>query len=141
MNDVNEEPKIMFVRLNNGDDIVAEVVEVGDENQIDYMLFNPLKVVYIPSDKGAAYLQVAFMPWVFTRICSEQEFLIHAEDVVTMANVSNYMEEYYWKNMDFFLSKDDKEEIVEPETEGESPIDEEGLQEILQALKTTRTYH
>lgn len=31
MNDVNEEHTVKFVRLNNGDDIIAEVVEVGDD--------------------------------------------------------------------------------------------------------------
>lgn len=136
MSDTSEEPKIMFIRLNNGDDLVSEVVEVGDETRIDYMLFNPLKVMYIPSDRGSAYLQVAFMPWVFTRICEEQEFFIHAEDVVTMANVSNYMEEYYWKNMDHFITK--VEDSITETEETELEPDETSLEEILDAIRSTR---
>lgn len=136
MSDTSEEPKIMFIRLNNGDDLVSEVVEVGDETRIDYMLFNPLKVMYIPSDRGSAYLQVAFMPWVFTRICEEQEFFIHAEDVVTMANVSSYMEEYYWKNMDHFITK--VEDSITETEETELEPDETSLEEILDAIRSTR---
>lgn len=140
MSDASEEPKIMFIRLNNGDDLVSEVVEVGDETRIDYMLFNPLKVMYIPSDRGSAYLQVAFMPWVFTRICEEQEFFIHAEDVVTMANVSNYMEEYYWKNMDHFMTKVE-DSITETEEVPETS-EELDLESLLEAIKTSRrTFH
>lgn len=103
------------------------------------MLINPLKVVYIQSDKGASYLQVAFIPWVFTRICEEQEFLIHAEDVITIGNVSDKMLEYYWKNMDYFIGGEgEKEEIPEEETEPE----ESGLESLLEAVRASRrTYH
>lgn len=129
---------VKFVRLNNGDDIIAQIVEVGDDEQIDYMVFNPLKVVYMSSDRGPAYLQVAFIPWVFTRICEEQEFLIHAEDVVIMANVTPMMSDYYWNNMDLFTAI--KEEHVEEEIEPESQLTE--LETIIEAIKNTkRTFH
>jgi hypothetical protein len=93
----------------------------------------------MPSQQGAAYLQVAFIPWVFTRICSEQEFIIHAEDVITMSNVSSYMEEYYWKNMDHFISKD---EDVSTESEELETEEETSLEELLEAIKSSRrTFH
>ena len=137
MNDSSEDQTVQFVRLNNGDDVVSQVIEVGENDQINYILVNPLKVVYMPSRQGSAYLQVAFIPWVFTRICDEQQFIVHAEDVITMSNVSSYMEEYYWKNMDHFLVKVEEEsestEIEESESE---------LEEILESLKTSkRTFH
>lgn len=141
MNDESEDQSVKFIRLNNGDDIIAEVVEVGDENQIDYMLINPLKVVYIPSQKGMSYLQVAFMPWVFTKICSEQEFLIHAEDVVTMGNVSEYMLEYYWSNLDHFVGNIE-DSIKESENVPETSEEELDLESILEAIRESkRTYH
>ena len=139
MNDVSDAQAIQFIRLNNGDDVVAQVIEVGENDQINYILVNPLKVVYMPSQQGAAYLQVAFIPWVFTRICSEQEFIIHAEDVITMSNVSSYMEEYYWKNMDHFISKD---EDVSTENEELETEEETSLEELLEAIKSSRrTFH
>ena len=59
-----EQPNIKFVRLNNGDDIISEVMETEDENGIAYTLFRPLKVVYIPAEREG-YAAVAFTPWVF----------------------------------------------------------------------------
>jgi hypothetical protein len=139
MNDVSDAQAIQFIRLNNGDDVVAQVIEVGENDQINYILVNPLKVVYMPSQQGAAYLQVAFIPWVFTRICSEQEFIIHAEDIITMSNVSSYMEEYYWKNMDHFITKD---EDVSTENEELETEEETSLEELLEAIKSSRrTFH
>lgn len=132
---------VKFIRLMTGDDVISEVVEVGDENQIDYMLICPLKVVYIPSTRGVSYLQVAFMPWVFSRICDTQEFLIHAEDVLTMADVSQQIEEYYWKNLDMFVQNGEKEnQVVGEELEENEHLEE--LEEILEALKDSkRTLH
>lgn len=140
MNDVSEEHTVKFVRIKNGDDIIAEVVEVGEDGQIDYMIINPLKVVYMPSQQGSSYLQVAFMPWVFSRICEEQEFLIHAEDVITMGNVTEKMAEYYWNNIDHFTSKGQEELFEDSE---EEPTEEEAtLESLLEALKSARrTYH
>lgn len=139
MNDVSDDQSVKFIRLNSGDDIVSQVVEVGDETQIDYILINPLKIVYIPSEKGSAYLQVAFMPWVFTRICSEQEFLIHAEDVITMGNVSNYMADYYWRNMDHFMGSIEDAIKESEEIETEEELDLEGILEAINSAK--RTFH
>jgi len=142
MNDVSDAQAIQFIRLNNGDDVVAQVIEVGENDQINYILVNPLKVVYMPSQQGAAYLQVAFIPWVFTRICSEQEFIIHAEDIITMSNVSSYMEEYYWKNMDHFITKDEDSSTEIEESEPEESEPETSLEELLEAIKSSRrTFH
>ena len=142
MTKVSEEPEVKFIRLKNGDDVIAQVVEFSENDQaVVFALIHPLKVIYIPSQKGAAYLQVAFMPWVFTRICDEQEFMIHAEDVITMGNASSYMVEYYWNNLDHFVgSKEEtQEEFDEPEVEN---TEEVNLEEILEVIKSSRrTYH
>ena len=74
-------PSAKFIRLQNGDDIISEVVEIEDETGVTYTLFRPLKVVYIPSD-AIGYLTVAFMPWVFPRICDQQEFVVHSQDIL-----------------------------------------------------------
>ena len=84
---MSDNPIAKFVRLQNGDDIIAEVVEMEDENGVVFALFNPLKVIYMPSET-TGYLSIAFMPWVFPRICEQQEFIIHAEDVLLMNDVA-----------------------------------------------------
>ncbi len=106
----SDRPLAKFVRLQNGDDIVTEIVEMEDENGILYTVFNPLKVVYMPSE-SVGYLSVAFMPWVFPRICDQQEFVIHAEDVMLIADVTEKMNIYYWDSVASMV----KPESAEPE--------------------------
>ena len=97
MEDVH--PLAKFVRLQNGDDLIADVIETEDEKGILYTLFHPLKVMYIPSEREG-YLAMAFTPWVFPRLCDQQEFVIHAEDVLFVADVTEKMNTYYWDNVD-----------------------------------------
>ena len=137
MNDDVSENDLKFIRLNNGDDIIAQVIEVGEDDNIDYMVIHPLKVVYIPSQRGVSHIQVAFMPWIFGKICEEQDFLIHAEDVITMGNVSEKMSGYYWSNITHFFGNEDPVEEIEQDTETET-----GIEEIIEAIsKTRRIYH
>ena len=136
MTEISDEPEVKFVRLKNGDDVISQVVEFSENDEaVVFALIHPLKVVYIPSTKGSAYLQVAFMPWVFTRICDNQEFMVHAEDVLTMNNASEKMIEYYWSNLDQLSPTTREEEEVED-------TEEVDLEEILQAIKESRrTFH
>ena len=120
-----------FLRLNNGDDIVAETVEIEDEDGIIYMVYNPLKVHYSQSTH-TGYLAVSFLPWVFPKLCDHQEFTIHAEDVLLVSNVSDTMNKYYWDNVNITQKV---EETPEPE------ITEEDIASIIESLSKNRTYH
>jgi hypothetical protein len=130
-----EYPVAKFIRLQNGDDIVAETVEMEDEDGIIYMLCNPLKVIYTESSHHG-YLSVSFIPWVFTKICDHQEFMIHSEDVMLVSNVSEQMNHYYWNNIDTLTQK-----IEETSPESEQQEVEETVVEALQQLAKIRTYH
>ena len=108
----SDKPIAKFLRLQNGDDVVAEVVETEDEHGVLYTLFHPLKAVYMPSEK-LGYFHVAFMPWVFPRMCDVQEFVIRDEDILLISNVSEKMNTYYWESLDDFINN--KSDNVEPE--------------------------
>jgi hypothetical protein len=132
---ISEYPMAKFIRLQNGDDIVSEVVEMEDENGIVYMLMNPLKVVYMQSPQNG-YLSVSFIPWVFTKICEHQEFIIHADDVLLISNVSVKMNEYYWNNVQTIDKplEEQHEEVIEPSQE-------ETILDSIEDSMTKRTYH
>ena len=132
----DEYPVAKFIRLQNGDDIVAETVEMEDEKGIIYMVCNPLKVIYVESPHQG-YLSVSFIPWVFTKICEHQEFMIHAEDVMLVSNVSEKMNQYYWNNL---VTLEQKIEETPPEPEQQQEV-EETVIETLQQLAKIRTYH
>ena len=128
------QPLAKFIRLQNGDDLIADVVETEDEKGILYTLFHPLKVVYVPSERDG-YLAIAFTPWVFRSLCDQQEFVIHAEDIMLIADTSEKMNTYYWENVDHqFSAEPPKEEI--PEEDG---LDR--LADILDQLQGKRTLH
>lgn len=128
------DPIVKFLRLKTGDDIIAEVIETGENDKVYYLLINPVKVYYMPTTKPG-YMQVAFIPWVFSRVCDAQEFTISADDVLLFSNASEAMNEYYWKHM----NEEEGEEVSEEETEPET----QGVQEILEqlGLQNKRTYH
>jgi len=139
--DISDYPNAKLVRLQNGDDIIAEVVEMEDENGVIYALFHPLKVVYVPSET-TGYLTVAFMPWVFPRICEQQEFIIHSQDILFMSDVAPKMNEYYWNNMDYYTKKvKPEEEELNKKAEEENSF--ERLKEALEeaGLHTKKVYH
>ncbi len=75
------------------------------------------------------------MPWVFTRISDDQEFMIHAEDILTISSVTDKMAEYYWSNLDHFMGKNVIEEPEEVEPEVEEGLD---LESLLEAIKSKR---
>ena len=122
-------PIAKLVRLKNGDDIIAEVVEMGEGDTISsLLLINPLKALYVPST-STGYLQIAFMPWVYPRICDQQEFNIKREEVLLYQDVTENMNEYYWESVDQYLAA--KREKVE-DIQDENKIDEEVLEELLE---------
>ena len=134
-------PSAKFIRLQNGDDIISEVVEIEDETGVTYTLFRPLKVVYIPSD-AIGYLTVAFMPWVFPKVTASQEFTIMPEDVLLISIASEKMNKYYWENLEYYMNMfegKDETPTVDPEPEHD---ESEHLDNILEMIKSAkRTYH
>ena len=134
-------PIAKLIRLQNGDDVISEVVEMEDETGVTYALFHPLKVVYIPSDT-TGYLTVAFMPWVFPRLCDQQEFIIHSQDVLFIADVTTKMNEYYWENLDYYAKKvTPEEEKINKQDQQDNAL--ERLKEALYeaGLDSKKVYH
>lgn len=140
----DEQQRAKFIRLQNGDDILAEVVELEDESGILYTLFNPLKVVYLPSETSG-YLSVAFTPWVFPRICDQQEFVLHAEDVLLVVDITDSMNSYYWDNLEHFQNrvKVEEDKINEEPVEEEYQDDYDRLKQVLETLglDKKKVYH
>lgn len=118
----DDRPLAKFLRLQNGDDVIAETVETEDEDGIVYTLCHPLKVVYTPTGTSG-YLSVMFMPWVFPKICDEQIFVIHAEDVLIINDVSERMNIYYWDSVNTYTSN--SKELDKEPIEEESELTEE----------------
>lgn len=135
----DDRPLAKFLRLQNGDDVIAETIEMEDEDGIVYTLCHPLKVVYMPTET-TGYLSVMFMPWVFPKICDEQIFTIHAEDVMLITDVSEKMNIYYWDSVRTYTEKtNNTQEEPEPELTEEEEC--ELYNDIIEKLGNKRTLH
>lgn len=136
----DDRPIAKFLRLQNGDDVIAETIEMEDEDGIVYTLCHPLKVVYMPTET-TGYLSVMFMPWVFPKICDEQIFTIHAEDVLLITDVSEKMNIYYWDSVRTYTEG----KSIPQETEETSNMTEEEEYElynkIMEKIGSKRTMH
>jgi hypothetical protein len=132
---IMEEESVQFVRLNTGEDLVAEVTQVQSDDNAHYILHNPMKIVYqIGGSKGS--LAISLMQWVFNRICENQDFIIYPQDILTMNKTTEGMEDYYWESVDHFIRSKDK---LEKNTIFEDAVEEQNdlLSEIHDLLKTT----
>lgn len=93
-----EDYAIKFVKLNNGEDLITEVVTIKKSDGEYHRFVNPLKIVYINGDMmemGSSF-SLLLIHWVFPRICDKQEFTVFPHDIVTMSKPTDDMIEYYY---------------------------------------------
>ena len=135
-----------LIRLRDGDDLVSELVELGDENILQYMLINPMRIVYMTSDE---YAQVALVPWVIPSLADTQEFVLNVNDVLIVTNVSKKLNEYYWNFVENLannksyteLTEETKSDEIESPEEHNEDSKAEVLMEMLKNMANKRTYH
>lgn len=129
------EESVQFVRLNTGEDLIAEVTQVQNDDNTHYVLHNPMKVVYQIGGARAS-LTVSLMQWVFSRICANQDFIIYPTDILTMNKTTDDMEDYYWESVDHFTRSKEK---LEKNTVFDDAVEEQNdlLSEIQNLIKTT----
>ena len=103
MEPINEEvpvSEVKFMRLENGEDIISEIVIYDDV----ILLLHPLKLLYTTSDKPG-YLAISLMQWVFTKITEDQTFEMPKSAVLLYSEPTDSLKEYYWKTVNYFVSK------------------------------------
>lgn len=150
---MEEETAIKLVRLVTGEDVLAEVTYVEEEEYSYYVLSNPMKVVYLSGVKPGI-LSVSLMQWVFGRICDKQDFTISPKDVIFVNDASSSMEEYYYNTVDYFEKmKVQLESHMEPDTDkkgdmensftDDEPDQNDMVNSLMEMLKgsTKRTVH
>lgn len=125
---------VKFIRLSTGEDLVSEVVEVKSEDNQHYVLINPLKILYMTGNKPGI-LSISLMQWIFHRVCDVQEFTIYPTEVVTMANPSSNLIEYYYDSIEQFEANLEKQK-KNTEFGSDEADDIDLLEKIQDYLKT-----
>lgn len=135
---------IKFIRMNTGEDLLAEVVtDVKDEK---YIIINPLKLVYLLGERPGS-MMLSLIEWVFPRICSNQQFEVYTSDVITVADPSDDIVDYYFNALDkleyvdFKLDKDHDSisklrNIIQREKEGNEEV--EIINQVMEGLKSSK---
>ena len=95
--------EVMFIRMDTGEDLIAYVSYVEDNDYHYYLMKKPMKIAYIMNtDKNSFY--ITLIQWIFSRVCDEQTFRVNPTKIITMCPPSEDMKKYY---EDGFNDKDD----------------------------------
>lgn len=123
---------IRFIRLTNGEDIVAEVLDVANGKIV---FNNPLKILYTPS-LNTGYLSISLMQWVFSRISKQQKFDMDLTNVLVMTDPEDNLKSHYNDSLSTFDKEnddEDEEDIDFSTLEGDEGI--EMLKNLMDKIK------
>ena len=90
---------IKLVRMQNGDDIISDVTQVG--NMVT--LTNPLRLVFRRLPTGQTMMLVA--PWLPNELIEENHAIVSNTDVLTFFNPKNKLVEYYNKMVEINMQR------------------------------------
>ena len=119
---------IRFIRLNTGEDLIAQVNDVSNGR---IFMSNPLKVLYTPS-LNTGYLSISLMQWIFTRISSKQDFDMDISHIIVMVEPDIKLQEHYKESVSTFVNT--IEVTNEDDTEFGSVDENEGLEMLKNLL-------
>jgi hypothetical protein len=105
------EKNILFIRLENGIDIVSRVI---DSSEV-FILRHPLQIVYdLPEYSETTNAAIALLPWIPTTIVDpNQGFALSKSKVLTTAKPSEKILAYYARVSDLLEAFDDPEKMKE----------------------------
>jgi hypothetical protein len=139
---------VFLIRLKSGEDIVSEMIVMSHDGVDEYLLINPQRVFYERSSVG---YNMMMAPWVFPRMCDDQEFTISKSEALFIKEVSQSLVKKYEETVEVIEALNDEEAFdkidSEMELNGEEEIDVEEDEEeedldIKQAkIPTNRTLH
>ena len=119
---------VKMIRLVTGEDIISEATLIDDK---EFVLLNPLKVVYNNSTKNPGYVSVLLIKWVFGSITEKEEISIKERDVLFSVDVSERMFDYYYSTLSSFDIKE-SEIVMEDVSDDSADI---SIEDILDYFK------
>ena len=134
---------IQFLRLTNGEDLVAEIVDVSYGK---VTLSNPLKIVYSTSMKPG-YLTMSLMQWVFLRLSKNQTFTMDESNILIQSEPEDTLLEHYHssvatltrtsdKNFEFANYPDDSDVDLDADADSLDQLD--GLELLKELLNKSK---
>jgi hypothetical protein len=118
---------IKLVRMQNGDDVISDVTQVG--NMVT--LTNPLRLIFRRLPTGQTMMLVA--PWLPNELIEENYAIVSNTDVLTFFSPKNKLVEYYNKMVEINVQRKENfgkilEDYLQSEIET-ADLEEEDLEE------------
>lgn len=135
---MTEQTGIKLIRLNTGEDIIANCID--DEANNTIMIGNPMRVVVRRLSESSQSMLV-MMPWLPLEIIEEDLATINYQDIITVVEPKKSFIEYYNNMVDQYkvsLETMKDQDIFGEELENEE-MDEDMMQEMLDLLKERKT--
>ena len=136
---------IKIIRLQSGEDIIANYVEDNEEDTV--LLDNPMHIIFKRIPTGQTVMMM--MPWLPIEIIKDNSALIYTSDILTVIEPKEELVKYYGdvvveaqhqmeKKLPNFHGQDDDEEDDDDEYDEELEGDEDiaSLEDMIEAMKS-----
>ena len=136
------EPNIRIVRLQSGEDIIADCIPSLDEETVE--LKRPMHIIFKRIQTGRSIMMM--MPWLPVELIKENTAHIYGADILTYIEPKDDLIEYYNNAVNDEDLETASASSIRPQLfdEDEEPtdeeLDEEELQELIEERKRNRVH-
>ena len=136
------EPNIRIVRLQSGEDIIADCIPNLDEETVE--LKRPMHIIFKRIQTGRSIMMM--MPWLPVELIKENTAHIYGADILTYIEPKDDLIEYYNNAVNDEDLETASASSIRPQLfdEDEEPtdeeLDEEELQELMEERKNNRVH-
>jgi hypothetical protein len=129
-------PNIKIVRLQSGEDIVADFIE-DEKNEDVVLLGNPMHMIFkrIPSGQSVMLM----MPWLPVELITNNSAVIYTSDILTIIDPREELVKYYGNAVtEAQLRMEQSTSLTDPDDEEddeEYDDDDASLDDIMEAMK------
>ena len=135
-------PNIRIVRLQSGEDIIADCIPSLDEETVE--LKRPMHIIFKRIQTGRSIMMM--MPWLPVELIKENTAHIYGADILTYIEPKDDLIEYYNNAVNDEDLETASASSIRPQLfdEDEEPtddeLDEEELQELMEERKNNRVH-
>ncbi len=134
---MTEQTQIKILRLNTGEDIIAECLLDEESNSV--LVDSPMKVI-ISRIASEGQTMLIMLPWLPLEIIEENLATINFNDIITMVDPKDSFVEYYFNTLDKYNALIEKREQegglnFSDDLDEEEELDDETMEEMLEIIK------
>ena len=129
---------IKIVRLQSGEDIMADIIE--DEENDTIFLDNPMHIIFKRIPTGQTVMMM--MPWLPIEIIKENSAIVYSSDILTIIEPKEDLVDYYGTVVIEAQQRMEEKRDFSNEEEGEDDYDEEEIdeEELFEVLKEKKKH-